>query len=407
MKKISEATNRVIAARTALLLDQPFWGTLSLRLVLREDPHCPTAWTDGYALGYNPDFVKKQTNAQLIGLIAHEVEHCARGHCWRRDGREPRRWNEAADRTINPDLREVGYKLPEGALYELAQEHVGKSAEWIYARLPEYPARGQKDGSKGTGAGAQGDDGAGGEGDGDGEDGQAHGGWQASNPLGEVRDAPTADPQGNAAPTEADWKQAVIQVASAVRSQGKLPAGLERLVKEATRSKTDYRSIMSRFVTEVARNDYSWRRPNRRYIPRMYLPSLYSEECGPIAVGVDTSGSVDDVMLGQYQAAVRTIVEDVKPRRVLVLYCDAHVGHMETFERDEPVVFRARGGGGTDFRPVFKMIEEQEEQPVCILYFTDLYGDFPAEAPETPTLWVTTEERHPEVPFGDVVVNED
>ena len=123
---------KLTRARTRLVLDQPFFGTLSLRLKLLPGLSATMA-TDGTRIVYNPSFVDQLKPAELEGTLAHEVLHCALGHHCRRGNREPRLWNEAADLAINPILINNGFTLPAGALIEPAFANL--SAEEIYARL--------------------------------------------------------------------------------------------------------------------------------------------------------------------------------------------------------------------------------------------------------------------------------
>jgi Uncharacterized protein conserved in bacteria len=223
--------------------------------------------------------------------------------------------------------------------------------------------------------------------------------------LGEVRDAPAAcaDPEETPA-SEADWQQAVQQAAVLAKGQGTMPGALKRFAKVASESRIDWRSAMRRFAQEVARADYSFARPNVRYVAGgMYLPSLHSTEIGVIAVGVDTSGSVDQTLLDQFASEIRTIADEIHPRQIRVLYCDSKVQSEEIFEHDDEIVLHAQGGGGTDFRPVFDHIAGWDEPPVAVIYLTDLMGTFPDEEPVTPTLWVTGSEHPRAVPFGEVV----
>jgi len=384
-----DAHRRLIAARTAMVLDQPFWGMLSSRLAIVEDPSCDTAWTDGASIGYNPEFIKGLTHRQAIALVAHETEHCARAHPWRRGGRDHKRFNVAADLAINSDLRKCGFTLPTGALFpEQYGLPEGKSAEWYYDRVP---ADAGQDQSGGTGSGK-----------GTGQSGVGPAAGNKPDPLGEVRDAPT--PVDEAAPTEAGWQQAVVQAAAVAAGQGKLPAGLERLVESAKRSRIDWVSATIRFAQEVSRGDYSWTRPNKRYVAHgMYLPALYSTAVGVIAVFIDTSGSVDGVLLEQFQGVMRDVADQVKPRVIRAGYIDAKLHREDIFERGEPIIFKPCGGGGTDFRPAFKAVEQWEEQPVCIIYLTDLAGTFPEHDPGIPTLWVTGQETKLTAPFGEVL----
>lgn len=391
---------RLIAARGALVLERPFWA-LALRLGLRADPSCKTAWTDGRVIGFNPAYVATLTHRQATGLVVHEVMHCADGHPWRRMGRDFQRWNEACDRAINPLLRDDGFELPEGVLYELDSSHKGKSAEWIYDRLPELP--------EGGGGGGNDDDGeeqAGGAGAGEDEGGDQEQ-QGTGDPLGEVRDAPTdTDQDGNDPPTEEDWRQAVQQAANMAKARGEMPSSMDRFVEKMTKGRVNWRSVTRRWAQEIASADYSWKRPNVRHMPRgLYLPSMRSEELGVLAVGLDTSGSVDLVLLAQFGGEVQAIADELRPRRIIVYSCDARIARTQIFERGEPVVLQPAGGGGTDFRPVFDAIAELDEPPVGLVYLTDLDGVFPESVPDVPTLWVTGREDAfiPKVPFGEVV----
>jgi len=120
-------------ARTQLLLNQPFFGTLCLRLKLVPMPNFPTMATDGQRLAYNPAFVEKLTAAELEGVLAHEVMHCALAHHCRCGDREAQLWNRAADYAVNPILIGTGMTLPKDALIDPSFAEL--SAEEIYARL--------------------------------------------------------------------------------------------------------------------------------------------------------------------------------------------------------------------------------------------------------------------------------
>src|SRR5476651_641816 len=132
MKVQSAIERKLTRARTQLLLNQPFFGTLCLRLKLVAG-ELPTMATDGRRIVYDPAFVAELTAAELEAVLAHEVLHCALGHHCRRGGRDPRLWNEAADLAINPILVSNGFTLPEGALLDPAFDNL--SAEEIFARL--------------------------------------------------------------------------------------------------------------------------------------------------------------------------------------------------------------------------------------------------------------------------------
>ena len=132
MRHGNSLERKLTRARTQLLLNQPFFGTLCLRLQLMTGA-VPTMATDGRRIFYDPAFADSLTPAELEGVLAHEVLHCALGHHCRRGQCDPRLWNEAADLAINPMLVADKFTLPTGALIDPAYANL--SAEEIYALL--------------------------------------------------------------------------------------------------------------------------------------------------------------------------------------------------------------------------------------------------------------------------------
>ena len=65
MKAQTTVERRLQKARTTLLLDHPFFGSLLFRLKGRESRSIKTMATDGISLFYNPDFVDTLNAATL------------------------------------------------------------------------------------------------------------------------------------------------------------------------------------------------------------------------------------------------------------------------------------------------------------------------------------------------------
>ena len=374
---------RVSAAKTDLVLGHPFFGVLVLAAPIDPSDAIPTAATDGVRILYNPSFIAGLTSAELLGVLAHEVLHCACGHPWRRDQRDPHGWNIACDLAINQIILAAGLSLPKGHLTATAAM-MGKSAEWIY----DYP---QPKASAGGVAGLR------------------------SQIAKALQSAPGAPGCGGddvldgaadqAATAQGAWAQRLRQAAETARAYGALPDGCERFVDEVTRPKIDWRATLRRFVQASARDDYAWSTPNRRYCSSgLYLPSLRSEHVGPVAVVIDTSGSIDGPVLSQFAAELSAIIEDVRPARTHVVYCDAAVHGIDTYEPDEPVTLTPKGGGGTAFGPALDAIDAFADPPCCVVYLTDLYGSHRTQPPAMPLLWVTTGSS--EAPYGEVVMLE-
>jgi predicted metal-dependent peptidase len=404
-----DALKAVSRARLDLVLDHPFFGSLALRLKPVIDPSCYVAWTDGIKLGINPDRFMALTEKQRIGLIAHEVLHCTNGHPWREGNRDHETWGRACDRAINHVLLQAGFELPENG--ELpTPEQQGQSAEMIYSALQREQQQQQcgQDGQQQQ----DGDDQQGGQGGGKpdagairkpeaGDDGEGQGDDQ--NGAEGEGSAQTAGQPVDLDQLEHDWKVATVQAAAMSKSRGSLPGGAAEMIEQANRAKIDWRAELRRFMQQVAKDDYSWRRPNARYMARgLYLPALHSEQMGPVVVAIDTSGSVSNEELAAFMAETAAVVDECKPEFTVMIQADACVNRVDRFERgDQFTVPPACGRGGTDFRPVFDHVDREDLQPACLIYLTDLYGPYPTVAPDYPVMWVCTNNQ--QASWGDTV----
>ena len=384
---------RLQRARTTLLLDHPFFGTLLFRLGATPCSSIATMATDGVSLFFNPAFVETLNAAELAGVLAHEVMHPALQHHTRRGDRDVSRWNMACDYAINPILLDAGLTLPKDVLID--NRFRGMSAEGIY-NLIEEPK--QEDGSGGK---SESQSQSGGESNDDAGEPSA-----PSTPggIGQVIDAPEPEigEEKTVAEQARDWQIAVEQAESVAKLAGKLPAGAQRTLDAAQAARVDWRELLRRAWSDTILSDYSWMRPNRRHVwAGVYLPGIISEGVGEVAIAVDCSGSVNARQLGLFEAEIRSILDGQRPRLVHVLYFDAAVHKVETYQPGEQVRLSPVGGGGTDFRPCFRWLEEQAIQPQTLVFLTDLWGTFPERAPDYPVLWASTASRS--APFGQVI----
>lgn len=343
--RTKEALQRISRARAALILDHPFFAHLALRLgatPMVNHQQIKTMAVDGKRMYFNPEWVIAQPHEKLITVVAHEAMHCALQHPMRRGARDPARSNIAKDHAVNLILRASKFFMPKDAHCD--PQYAGMSFEQIYPLIPEPPPSP--------------DGGYGGMGcviDATGEDGK---------PL----------PQPDREELEREWKIATLQAAQAAKSQGNLPACLEGLIEAIKAPQVDWRAQLREFVRKASRNDYSWARPNSRFLATGdYLPSLHDETIGPLAMGVDTSGSVSQQELEAVCSELNAILDTVHPESVAVVYCDAKVHHHELFEADQfPVKMRVMGRGGTDLSGIWPYLAEQEINPCLAIVTTDM-----------------------------------
>jgi predicted metal-dependent peptidase len=371
----AEAAQAVTRARATLILDQPFFGTLALRLIPVERWDLPTAATDGVHLFYNPAFMLALSAACRQTVLAHEVLHCVLDHIGRCGNRVYEKWAHAIDYAANLLLKDAKFVEPPCG-WLCNEAYRGMSAEHIYTLLPDPPS--------GWGAAGPGEPGG---------------------PLDDVL-APGIGPGAATAPDPAalsrEWTVATLSAAAAAQGYGNLPASLQRLVESKVAPQIDWQTSLRRFLTERINDDYSWARPNRHMmVYNVYLPSLYRESFGHMVIAVDVSGSIDAPTLAAFSAEIDAFCAAIRPRKLTVIYCDAAVAGIDVFEAGDPVVLAPRGGGGTAFEPVFDAVAELDEPPAALAYLTDLYGPTNFPAPPYPVLWCCTTER--EGPWGETL----
>ncbi len=436
------ALNALTRARACLVAEHPFFGALALRLTFRADPACVDLWTDGKTLAFNPAFASAIPDDALIGALAHEVLHLALGHHLRRRWRDAKLWNRACDFAVNQVLLESGFVLPQGFAHD--PTFTGQHAEEIYTTLADLQEMPKNRGARSSraaqnasaareadaaslkggtpvdqpGAARSGPEAKGSRGEetpdeaagNKAADRQASGRKEkggAASFMGEVRDHPAVRDSRDEASrkgVEQELDIAVTQSWQRAAHMGSLPAGLARQLKRAWRPRLDWRSLLRQFLEECARSDYTWNTPNRRYIYQdIYLPSRREACLECVVLAVDCSGSVDEPSLTMFCAELSSVLEAFDAT-LTVLFHDTKVHTSVTLTRmDIPVRLEPVGGGGTDYRPVCRHIEEAGLRPACLIWFTDLECSRYPEAPAYPVLWVCSSANAQPPPFGQVV----
>lgn len=380
---MSNAALRIDRARWWALSNQPFYGALAMSLPDVMDPAIDTAATDGRSIRWNPLFVDGLTDEQLRFILLHETLHCAHQHMWRLPADQ--RGNAAGDHEINLTLKPLsGVSMPEGGLAD--PQYRGMSCEDILATMPE-----PEPGDSGSG------DSGGDSGPGTGQPDPC--GAFTAPAAADSGDSP-ADPQTAAQAQQQlreEWETRVIQAAQAQQALGvgELPGDLARMLDRIRHQPVDWRREMADFVHDAAATRNDWSRAARRHAwqPVIY-PRKRADDVGMVIFARDTSGSVDDRTVAQYSALITDCISETGCTG-LVVDCDTHIRAEYVLDGFEQCPLTAKGGGGTDFRPVFNRADEMVaagEHVAGIVYLTDLYGPFP-DSSEIPTLWLATSDQ--------------
>lgn len=340
-----------------------FYTTICLSLKHSFDDTIPTACTNGRWIKYNTDFFMKQTPARRLGLMVHEIMHVAYNHMGRLLNKDMTKWNYATDYVINLQILDMDLELPPGGLVD--RQYEGMSAEQVYDLLPDPP-----------------------------EDPAAQ--------HFELSDG--EDPKE----LQEHITDILVKAATQARMSGKpgsIPGDILIMLDALLNPVLPTKVLLKRFVSSAARDDYSWSRFNRRYFPRHYLPSLYSERLDHIAVAVDASCSVTDDEFLRSVSEIEGIFRTARPKKISVIVFDTGIRSVHVVRNVSQLLrIPFRGRGGTDIAPVIDWIKEHK--PKVTLVLSD--GEFSfreVENPKVPVLWAIN--NHPSfefnAPFGKVV----
>ena len=186
-------------------------------------------------------------------------------------------------------------------------------------------------------------------------------------------------------PDEGEFKEALARASAAAKAMGKMPGNWQRMVDEILEPQVIWTDHIRMLMTgKIGSRGEDWSRPNRRRLalnPIVVMPGKRGFGCECVVVAVDTSGSIGQRELDAFCAEVGGVLNDVKPRRIIVISCDARINQVEEVTTmDDLGALRAKGfggGGGTDFRPVFDYVEQEQLKPETCVYLTDMYGGIP------------------------------
>lgn len=367
----------------------------------------PTANTNGIDVTYGRSFIDRLDDKQVGFLVLHEAMHKAYRHLttweklWKKNATLA---NMACDYVINLQIKDYDpsedfVRMPtdaEGNVMGCIDERFrGMDAGQVFAILEkEYKDRGGSGGShKGdpTNKTAQG---------GNVPQGFDEHDWDGANEIDEKEAEEIAKEIDNA------LRQGALLA-------GKMNGSVSREIQDLLAPKIDWKEVMRDFIKQIARgrDDSSWKRFNRRLIGQdIYMPVSVSRRLDCVAIGTDTSGSIDGEILSQFLGEIKSICEEVTPRKVELMYWDTRVGKHETYEDGavEHLTSSTKpwGGGGTDPSCVPKYMEDKQISPDCTVILTDgcFFGDEGNWSQiNSPLLWVVKDNKDFKPKYGVAV----
>lgn len=360
-----EVQDKVIVARVGLLLRHPFFGNMATRLRVQNcDDWCPTAATDGRNLYYNTAFFNELSNKQIEFVIAHEILHCVFDHLTRREDRDPMLYNFACDYIVNNVLvrDRIGEKVTQIPIFQ-DFKYDGWSSEEVYDELFKQAEKNGKEMLDKLGQMLD-----------------EHVDWE--NVDGEKE----GDKEGNGGrpvyskeemkKIKDEIKEAMISAAQSAGA-GNTPGEIQRIIKELTEPKMNWRELLRQQIQSTIRNDFTFQRPSRKgWHTGAVLPGQNFDETIDICISLDMSGSIGDAQARDFLSEIKGIMDEYKDYQIKIWCFDTKVYNEQDFSADSGEDFldyQPMGGGGTDFMVNWEYMKEHDIQPKKFIMFTDGY----------------------------------
>ena len=365
-----EVYDRIIVARVGLLLRHPFFGNMATRLrILAADEWLPTAAVDGRNLYYNTQFFNAMNNKEIEFVIAHEILHCVFDHLGRRGDRDALIYNIASDYIVNNTcVRERIGQIPSIVSCYQDFKYENWTSEEVYDDLFEkYDEEQLQQLGELLDEHLEMDEG---EGNSEQEDTKDSNGHNVSkqkpkyskDELRKIRD---------------EIKENMLSAAQSAGA-GNVPAGVDRMIKELTEPKMNWREILRQQIQSIIKSDFTFSRPARKgWHTGAILPGMDNDETIDICISLDMSGSIGNKQAADFLGEVKGIMDEYQDYNIKIWCFDTKVYNEDDFMADdgrEITDYEIYGGGGTDFEANWQYMKENDIVPKKFLMFTDGYA---------------------------------
>ena len=398
-----EVLDRIIVARVGLLMRHPFFGNMATRLrVMAADDWLPTAAVDGRNLYFNTQFFNAMSNKEIEFVIAHEILHCVFDHLTRRENRNPMLYNIAADYIVNNLLvrDKIGTKP---SIVDCFQDfkYDGWTSEEVYDELFKTAEKNGEEFLKQLGEML--DEHL--DMDGDGDDSDKDGEGKDSNGNSISKKKPKFSKE-EIRKIKDEIKEGMMQAAQAAGA-GNTPSEIQRMIKELTEPKMNWRELLRQQIQSTIKNDFTFSRLSRKgWHTGAILPGMNFEETIDVAIGIDMSGSIGNDQARDFLSEVKGIMEEYKDYNIKLWCFDTEVYNEQNFSAeggDDLLDYEIFGGGGTDFMTNWTYMKDNDIQPKKFIMFTDGYAwDSWGDPDYCDTVFIihSNHNKNLEAPFG-------
>ncbi|MCW8895751.1 MAG: VWA-like domain-containing protein [Sulfurimonas sp.] len=383
---MSTIEQKISQAKAKLLVDHPYFGTLASKLELVVNDDIEAFKSNGVKLEYNSDYLQGLELSEMEFVFANGAMHASLAHEQRKNNRSGWLWQMATDYAINDMLVENGLDLPQRALYRVRFK--GMYAEEIYAELKDDILR-EEDNLEYEADNAE---------DVQNNDNKNNKSEKSENPQ-------TQEELQEEILQEQLLAEEAISLLESEFNKGEAPHTIERFFTLTSQGKIDWRDELKVAIDRFHKDDYVLIPPNKKFLHvGIYLPSCTSQRF-KLVVAVDSSGSVDEKLLNTFLSELNFLMNTIQNYQIDLLVCDEKIQSHTTFYSGDILDVDLKGGGATDFRPVFDFVESELDDTKLLLYFTDLEGKFPSKTPSYDVKWIVP--KYGEVPFGELIELDD
>lgn len=381
-----ESLDKLKRIRVQLQRKNPFFAYLSLSLSLIEKKDLATMGVDiNSNLYYNPEFVDKLDEKELMGVMIHEILHLTLLHLIRGKDKNHIICNIADDIVVNQLLKDNNFSLPDGCLWSNEQNEITifgkvikdtnkKTSEEIYDEIYEElekQLKNMKGGeSDGSGLGIDGDYKI----DGSTNDGSN----KAKNIDGHIRVNKKSSSEEIKA-KEKEWLNKVQEAYIGSKMAGNVPVGIERFVGQLSNCEINWKVLLMRYIESYIPSDFAYHIPNKKSISCGYfMPDVVKEKIN-VSVVIDVSGSIGNEELGEFIGEVIGMARAFRDKISFSLYThETEISkeyRVENGSVGKIKQIRIKGGGGTSHKQVVEYLNKKSRMSKLCVFLTDGFSD--------------------------------
>ncbi len=393
-------------AKISLMRFEPWLGQLSCYITFKEIKNQKdsihsldtAAINEDGELFYNKEWVEKLNDQQMNMLLMHEIMHLVYQHIFRSYSRNQIIWNMAADLKINTDLSDFSHFQHINGLItadslkkmNIKIENIhDKTTEMLYSELDQkFPYISVKIGKNGVPE----------------VEGKNLSQTQKKEISDMIKDLLPNSRKSSKSELDRknrEWLNRFNLAVQSSKNRGSIPLGLKRELDSLENPELSWSSILrQRFLRSIYKKN--WKRINKKWLPN-YFPGKIKNRSLKAVCAIDTSGSMEDADIKKAVTEIYGLANSFKSFKLYIVFNDAKVWSWTPVtdkNKNRLKALEAKGGGGTDFRPVFEQIQKELKNRIdSLIFFTDLDGEFPDNKPSYQTYWITRN-FDDQVPFG-------